>query len=189
MYDDERKKGNATDLVEGKKNFEMEIDGLNTSNESLNVQGNTNFRFNENEEESKVTKVKSEVDESKDLSVNDGSRERRELLDGMSKDEELLDETSEIKHGLKEHAKLLDEAPKVVEDVVDEEINARFNEETEKQQNNEEKVEVEVEVPEFDYVEELTEDDNGSDIGRREISFLQERTNTSCVCVEVRDKS
>lgn len=175
MYDDERKKGNATDLVEGKKNFEMEIDGLNTSNESLNVQGNTNFRFNENEEESKVTKVKSEVDESKDLSVNDGSRERRELLDGMSKDEELLDETSEIKHGLKEHAKLLDEAPKVVEDVVDEEINARFNEETEKQQNNEEKVEVEVEVPEFDYVEELTEDDNNDDVTTTEATLDEEK--------------
>lgn len=172
MYDDERKKGKATELMRGKKNFEMEVDESNTPNESL--QGNTNFRFNGGESRATKVKLKPLDDESKNLSVKDGLRERRELLDGMSKDEELLNETSKIKDELKEHAELLDKAPKVVEDVVDEEINARFNEESGKQQANKEKVEVEVEVPEFDYVEELTEDEN-DDVAITEATLDEEK--------------
>lgn len=161
VYDDERKKGNATDLARRKKNFETKING--SLNESLDVQGNTNFRLNENGGESSATKVKREVKPLDDESnAKIGLKERRELLDGMSKDEQLLHETSKMKEKLKEHAELLDKAPKVVEDVVNEEINARFNEETGKQRGNEGKF-VEVEIPEFDYVEELTEDEDNDE--------------------------
>lgn len=153
LYDDERKKGNVTDLMRGKKNFQIE--------ESLKG----NLRFNFDGGESNETKVKQPL-------------ESVESLDGMSKDEESLNETSsKIKHELKKHAELLDEAPKVVEDVVDEEINARFkqDEETRGKEGKKEKDGVEVEVPEFDYVEELTEDGDNYDATTTEAVLDQEK--------------
>ncbi|XP_071647052.1 uncharacterized protein [Temnothorax longispinosus] len=59
----------------------------------------------------------------------------------------------------KHHEELLNESPKISGDVIDTEIAARFNEndnETSPKKNKK----VEVEVPSFDYVEELVEDDH-----------------------------
>lgn len=66
-----------------------------------------------------------------------------------------------IKINEKNHEELLNDSPKISGDVIDEEIDARFNEEDNETPPKKHR-KVETEVPSFDYVEELLEDDEKS---------------------------
>lgn len=72
----------------------------------------------------------------------------------------LQDETR-LKENLKStrnHEELLNESPKISSDVIDKEIAARFNDNNETSAKIEEQEKIEVEVPSFDYIEEIAED-------------------------------
>lgn len=111
----------------------------------------------------------------KTFQVTDGQKEEK-VIDSVEEKKDVHEEVSKIKDELKVHAKLLDEAPTITEDVINQEINSRFNEEMNeskedndkeinkgKDDENEEHIDVDVEVPEFDYVEELTEEDHADE--------------------------
>lgn len=63
-----------------------------------------------------------------------------------------------LRRNTRNHEELLNESPKINSKVIDEEIDARFNDNNENSPKVEEQGKIDAEVPSFDYIEELAED-------------------------------
>ena len=193
MTEQKKENGNSIDLI-AKNNTSKKIEGMNEKGNVTDTVKEEEI-YSEMEEELKERKLDEKEDaEEKDSEVRNELKVREILFDRTEKKEEgyimntirkkkdVRKEDSKLNEELKKHAELLNEAPKIAEDVINEEINARFNKDgqTDKEKGNEEKEDdneepVEVEIPEFDYVEEQTEEDQAEDIVTTEATIDPEK--------------
>ncbi|XP_076278095.1 uncharacterized protein LOC143207995 [Lasioglossum baleicum] len=132
------------------------------------------------EDDSEIHSDSNKTDEAEDLR----QQESKSLDLDKAKEKEIEEDSVQQKEdqsNMKSHEDLLQESPEITDDVINKEIEARFNDNEEHEENadendEEKKIEVDVpEVPDFDYVEEITEEENTHNVTTTEFTVDKDK--------------
>ncbi|CAL7951870.1 unnamed protein product [Xylocopa violacea] len=138
-----------------------------------NVDVDVTLRKEVNFDGEEPSEVKDELEGRKELSAKESKVV--ESTGSSNETTSAREQQSKTENEFKKHEELLNEAPKVAEDVVEKEIKDRFGRKEEDEEEDDEEDQVEVEFPEFDYVEELPEEEHVEEAVNTEASLNVEK--------------